>query len=235
MYRVLRPNKGLVAFEMRGSRDGGGLEVCAHMPLRMPAGVLPGTRACYLAPAPCTMLTHCLPPLGAGLREVRPRVAAGARRGRGSLAQPLSRLRAGTRMACACACACACASRAHVHVHIHVHVPCPCVDACDTCMHTHDMHMHMQHAHAHATCTCTCTLYLPPYAVHPRARVAKLRRAALPVGDAAADRGALRGLHPAAVERHHGHHCHRTSQVPAGDARAPLDGPADRRRQGGPS
>ena len=124
------------------------------MPLRMPAGVLPGTRACYLAPAPCTMLTRCLPPLGAGLREVRPRVAAGARRGRGSLAQPLSRLRAGTRMACACACACACASRAHVHVHIHVHVHVwtHVTHACThmTCTCTCNMHMHMQHAHAHA-------------------------------------------------------------------------------------
>ena len=30
MYRVLRPNKGLVAFEMRGSRSGGGLEARGH-------------------------------------------------------------------------------------------------------------------------------------------------------------------------------------------------------------
>jgi hypothetical protein len=46
MYRVLRPNKGLVAFEMRGSRDGGGLEARAA-PTRHRACPL----ACYLPPA----------------------------------------------------------------------------------------------------------------------------------------------------------------------------------------
>ena len=85
MYRVLRPNKGLVAFEMRGSRDGGGLEARAA-PTRHRACPL----ACYLPPAPFTVLTCCLSSLGARLRKVRPCVAAGARRGRGSLAQPLS-------------------------------------------------------------------------------------------------------------------------------------------------
>ena len=90
-------------------------------------------------------------------------------------------------------------------------------------------HMHMHHAHAYMH---TCS---PSYAVHPRALVLKLPRVVLPVWDAAADRGTLRGLHTAAVERHHRHHRHRTAQVPAGDARAPLDGPAHRRRQGGHS
>ena len=226
MYRVLRPNKGLVAFEMRGSRDGGGLEVCAHMPLRMPAGVLPGTRAVHDAHP---LLTT---PRRGATRSTTSRRRRGAPRPRQLGAASIATPSRHTHGMCMCMCMCMCKP---CPCPCPYPCPCPCVDACDTCMHTHDMHMHMQHAHAHATCTCTCTLYLPPYAVHPRARVAKLRRAALPVGDAAADRGALRGLHPAAVERHHGHHCHRTSQVPAGDARAPLDGPADRRRQGGPS
>ena len=75
----------------------GGLRDARQPRRRRPRGARPTRRSacppvCHLAPAPCTMPTRCLPPLGARLREVRPRVAAGARRGRGSLARPLSRL-----------------------------------------------------------------------------------------------------------------------------------------------
>ena len=190
---------------MRGSRTGGGLEARTRTPPRTPARV-------SLTPAPCgVLITRCLSPLGAQLREARPRVAAGARRGRGRLAQPLSRLRAGTRDG--------------------VCTPCPCpqciTNAC-TCTHAHAQGLHM---HAH---TSTQVEYTPPapYAVHPRALVAELPRGLLPLRDAAADRGALRGLHPTAVERHHKGHHHRTPEVPEGDARTALDRPAHCRRQG---
>ena len=121
------------------------------------------------------------------------------------------------------------ARRAHVH------------SASQTHAHAHT-HMHMH------TCACTCThvpaharahkyasrVHTPPtpYAVHPRALVAELPRGLLPLRDAAADRGALRGLHPTAVERHHKGHHHRTPEVPEGDARTALDRPAHCRRQG---
>ena len=93
-------------------------------------------------------------------------------------------------------------------------------------------HAHMRlHMHAH---TSTQVEYTPPapYAVHPRALVAELPRGLLPLRDAAADRGALCGLHPTAVERHHKGHHHRTPEVPEGDARTALDRPAHCRRQG---
>ena len=122
---------------MRGSRTGGGLEARAHTPPRTPARA-----SSFLTPAPCgVLITRCSSPLGAQLREVRPRVAAGARRGRGRLAQPLSRLRAGTRDG--------------------VYTPCPCpqciTNAC-TCTHAH-AHAHMcLHMHAHTSTQVEYTL-----------------------------------------------------------------------------